>query len=804
MRGLLRGARRLTRRSELTCILLLTLGIGGVTTIFSLLDSVALRPLPYDRPEQLVQIAAGVAGLRDLKEVSWTKFRFLAEQSRDLAAVASYYQGQFALTEKGHPELLAGARVSESFLRVLQVRPLLGRDFLSSEQQPGGPAVALLSHGFWQRRFGGDPSVVGRSVSIEGAPTTVIGVLPEDVRFPFAEVQVWLPRPGEAEFVSRRWIEQGAGYLQVIARLRPASDLRQARLEADRLSSAYREAQPGQLDVAHSLVLTPLSDSLVGTTRDTLAVLLGAVFLVLAIASANAANLLLVEGLRRRQEMAVRLALGASRRALLLERVAEIGWIAAVAGVLGSAVAFLGVKMLVTLQPADLPRIAEAAVSGKALAFALGTTALTAFLSGLAPAMRLLRDAPVSLLGSAERNVTTSRGVRRVQGLLVAGEIALALVLLSATGLLLRSLARVDGIEVGFDPGQLFSVQVTLPPAAHPGLAAQNAFFEELVGQVRALPGVSAAALVEYPPGGGAPHTRAVAEGQEAIPSERQMLVHRALVSEGYFQALGVRLLRGRDFDPRTPPDAPLTAVINRSFERQCFPGQDALGKRIRLRTGALAEVIGVVEDTQQNALEQAKEPMIFLPRRQAGADLSPPNFMHLLVRTSLPGAGLTQALRRLVDRLDPAQPMADVTPVAQLFASATARRTLTARLFGAFSALALALGVLGVYAVASHAVIERRREIAVRMALGATERRVVLEVLGLAARWIVPGLLIGVPGALLVGRALASELFEAQPADALQIALASLIMTIVGFVAALLPARRAAREHPAPSLHQS
>jgi len=803
--GALVTLRALLRRPGVgvTCVLILGLAIGGNTAIFSLLDAVALRPLPYRAAGELVQIGAAVQGLADLKEISWPKFQALAAQSRDLAAVAAYYENRFGLTERERTEELAGARVSAGFFRVWGVQPVLGRTFAADEQARGGPDVVLLSYGYWRQRFGGDRGVLGRKLEIEGLPTTIIGVVPDTLRFPFAGVQIWLPRPDEAGFISPKWLDQGAGYLQMVARLRRGVPARAAQAEADGIAADYRARLPGQLDQAHRLVLVPLDEHLVGAARSTLWILLGAVFAVLCIACADAANLLLAAGVMRRREQAVRAALGASRRRLLGEALLESGLIGGAACLLGSGLAFAGLKLLVAAHPADLPRIADAGLSPRALAFDLAVTLLAVVLAGAAPALQTLRSDPAKLLAEGQRGTAGSRWMTRGQGLLVTGEIALALILLSAAGLLLRSLQHVNAIELGFDPRRLLSVQLTLPEAKHPGVAERRVFFEELLARAGSMGGVKAAALAEYPPGVGAPHTRLSVEGQPPVPPERQPLVLRAIVSAGYFRTLGTRFVRGRDFDPRTAPDAPLTAVVNRSLERQLFGGQDPLGARIRVRTGTVAEVIGVVEDTQQDPLEAGKEPMVFFPQRQAGADLSPPNFMTLLVRTDLPAAGFAAALRRAVDTVDPGQPLAEVTPVAEALAAGTARRRLTTGLLSAFSALALALSVLGVYGVLAHAVAQRRRDIGVRMALGASRPRAVRYVLDLGARWIVAGLLLGGLGSFAAGRALASQLFEVSAAGGAHLAVATSTMAAVALLGCVLPAWRAARVDPATALRQ-
>jgi putative ABC transport system permease protein len=804
LREIGQSSRRLRKRPGLavTAIVTLALAIGANTAIFSLLDTVALRPLPYRDADRLVQIGAAVTGQKDLQEVSWPKFQALAAQSRETAALTAYYQGAFGLTEKDRPEQLSGERVSGGFFAVWGVRPILGRTFSAEEQKRGGPNVVLLSNAYWQKRFAGDRAVLGRSLDVEGVPTTVVGVLPDVLRFPFGDVQIWLPRPDDANFLSRRALELGAGYLQVAARLRPGVSLAAAQREIDRVTAAYKASLPGQLDIRYPLAAVPMNELLVGASRTTLLVLLAAVGLVLLIACADVANLLLADGLSRRREIAACVALGAGRRQIFGQALRESLLIAGAGGLLGVFLAYWGLQLLVAANPADLPRIGEAEISGRALAFAVLVTAMAGVLAGLAPAWQTLRTDPKSFLAEGERGAAGGVRASWGQGLLVTFQIALALVLLSAAGLLLRSLERVNGMALGFAPDHLLFVQVTLPDAKYPGVAERRVFFEGLLDRVRALPGVQSAALVETPPVGGGSHTKLTVEGQAPLPPDQQPLVLRVIAGAGYFRTLETRFLAGRDFDPKVAPDAPPTAIITRALRDLYFAGKSPLGQHLLLR-GATSpvEVVGVVEDVQQQPLEEGIEPMVFLFQHQAGPDLSPPNFMNLAIRTNLPVAGVAAALRREVSALDPGEPLPEMTTMSALLATATARRRLTTGLFSGFSALALVLCLLGIYGVVAHSIFLRRREIGVRMALGAAKGQVLENVLRLGARWIVPGLVLGAIGSYFAGRALASQLFEVAPTDWLHFAAAAALLGGIAFLACLLPARKATRIDPAVTL---
>jgi len=804
IRDIGQSIRRLLRRPGLTAtaVVTLTLAIGANTAIFSLLDTVALRPLPYRDADQLVKIGAAVPGQDDLQEVSWPKLQALTEQSRETSAVAGYYQSTFGLTEKDRPEELSGFRVSGGFFDVWGVQPVLGRIFTADEQKPGGPNVALLSYGFWRQRFGGDRSIVGRSLELEGVPTAIVGVLPEVLRFPFGDVQVWLPRPDEVNFMPRKYVDLGAGYLQVTARLKPGVSLTAAQREIDGIVAAYKQDRPGQLDTAYGLAAKPLNELLVGSTRSTLLILLAAVTLVLLIACADVANLLLADGLSRRREIAARVALGAGRRQIFGQALRESLLIAGAGGVLGVLLAHWALRLLVAANPADLPRIHEVTLSGRALAFALLVTAVAGILAGLAPAWQTLRTDPKTFLAEGDRGAAGGARASWGQGLLVTTQVALALVLLSAAGLLLRSLQHVNGMELGFDPEGLLFVQVTLPEAKYPGVNERRVFFEDLQDRVRRIPGVQGAGLIEYPPTAGAPHMALSVEGRPPLPPDQQTLVLRGITSAGYFDALKTRFLDGHDFDPRIAPDAPQTAIISRSLRDLVFPGENPLGQRVRLRgTDAPIEIVGVVEDIQQNPLEAGMEPMIFLFQHQAGPDLSPPNYMSLAIRSNLPMAGVADALRREVSALDPGEPLPEMQTMSAMLATATARRRLTTGLFSGFSALALVLSLLGIYGVVSHSIFLRRREIGVRMALGANHLQVLANVLRLGARWILPGLVLGAIGSYFAGRGLASQLFEVEPTDWLHLVVAAAILGSIAFLACLVPARKATRIDPATTL---
>ncbi len=802
-RSILRPLRRRPGLSAAS-IAVLTLAIGANTAIFSLLDTVALRPLPYPHAERILKVGSRVPGQRDLQEVSWPKFLALESGLGGRARLAAYYQTACGLTEESGPQELAGTRVSRGFFDVFGVAPLVGRTFDAAEQTAGGPRAVLLSAAFWQRRFAGDRSVVGRTLAIDGAPTTVVGVLPETLRFPFGDVDVWLPRPDDATFLSPEALRRGAGYLQVAARLEPTATAAATTAEIAAIEARYARDLPEQMDLHYPLATVPLGDALLGSTRTTFWILLAAVGVVLWIACADVASLLLADGLLRRRELAARLALGARPSDLIRLALAESLTLAGIGALLGVVLAYGGLRLLVAAQPADLPRIGDAAVSMPALLFTLLMTALAAALAGIAPAWQATSADPRAFLAEGDRGGSAGRRTGRAQRLLAAAQIALALALVSAAGLLLQSLARVRGAELGFVPRDLVSIQITLPAARHAGVEEQRLFFEDLLTRARALPGVEAAALAEYPPAGGTPHTHVAPAGAALPPPEKQPIVGRVIVSPGYVRAIGAHLQAGHDLDPALGPGTPLQALVNRSFEAAVLGGEPAVGRRLLLRNGTLAaEVVGVVDDIQQSTVEEGSEPILYLSAHQAGAELVPPNFSHLLLRSHLAPAALTAAVRETLRGLDPGQPMPEASAVEQSLAAATAPRRLTTSLFAGFSALALLLSLLGIYGVVAHGVAARRREFGLRMALGANRRRVLAEATALGVRAIVPGVVCGMAAAYGVGRALSSQLFRVAPTDWRTIGASAAAIVAVALLACLVPARRASRVDPAVALRQ-
>jgi putative ABC transport system permease protein len=795
------GLRRLRQSPVFTLIavLVLGLGIGASSAIFSLLDAVVLRPLPYPDPDRMVRIwlHSPEEGL-DQSPSSVPRLRMLREAGL-FAALTAYHDEDFNLTERGDPEVLHGERIDHEFFAVWGIAPLLGRHFSAADDQKGGADVVMLSAGFWRRRFGGDPGLVGKTLRLEGRPHTVVGVMPDVLRFPFRTVQVWLPRAQEMALLPEATVERGAGFLDLAARLKPGTSLPAVRKDALRIGDRYSKTFPSNLDAPFRFEMAPMAGQLVGgEVRSRLGLLLGAVVLVLLIACADVANLLLVQGLARRKEVAIRMAMGASAGRVIRQQVAEGVALALLGSLVGLALAWAGLRLLIAAHSANLPRLDQVGIDGRMLLFTLLLSLLTGVLFSLIPALQSLRAGAAAQLKESSRGSTAGPGRTRAQGLFVAAEVALALVLLIGAALLIGSFRRLTEVDLGFNPAKLLSMRLTLPSTKYPDRGSQRVFYETVLERVRSLPGVESAAMADALPIQGSAQAPVAAEDHPpATPADRTY-AFMMNVSPGFFRTLETPLVKGNGFDPGMPPDAPITAVINESMARQYFPGQDPVRKRLILGKYPV-EVVGVARDVQQLGPEVRNTPGFFLPLRRHGE--LPMPVMHLLVRTTLPPAAVAASVRREVAAVDPEQPVADVETLDEVVADALAGRRLTMGLLSGFSAVALLLCALGIYGLIAHSVTTRRQEIGVRMALGARQDQVLAVVMRQGLRWVLLGLAAGLLAALLLSQTLSGLLYGVSARDPLYYLTAPLILGLVALLACYLPARRAAEVEPAVTL---
>jgi len=801
------GCRRLLRQPGFTLIALLALalGIGANTAIFSLLDAVVLKPLPYPDSDRIVAVWATSPeqGLPQT-EMSFPKLRALGEQAKGLAAVTGYAEEPMNLTERGDPLSLDGMRITSGFFDVWGIEPVLGRRFTAAEDRKGGANVVLLSAGLWRRRYAGDRGILGRALRIDGKSYTVVGVMPDVLRFPFSQVELWVPRPNEIGFLPEAAVEGGSGYLTAAARLVPGASLDGARAEAERISGHYAEQYRGNGDASFRVKLVPMNEQLIGPLRGALLLLLGAVGFVLLIACADVGNLLLAQGLARRREIAIRMAIGASRAAVVRQLLAEGAVLALAGGLVGLLLASWGLRLLVAANPADLPRLAEVGVDGRVLAFTLVTALVAGVVFSLAPALQTVRaDAKPALSQGGRGSTGGAGGARsRTQAAFVVAEVALALILLIGAGLLVQSFRRLSGVDLGFEPKNLLVLPISLPTSKYADAERQRVFFEQALDRARALPGVESAGLADYLPILGTAHVALAVEGRPLPAADKQPLVWRLMVAPGTFRTFGARLVKGHDFAADAAPAGPLAAVINNALARQYFGAENPLGKHILMGRNHLpAEVIGVVDDMQEMGLDTPKEPEFFLSTHQSRPALAPATAMQLLVRTSLPPVAAARQVRRAVLALDPEQPVADLQTMEGIIAGSLASRRLTTGLLSGFSAAALGLCLLGIYGVVAHAVSLRTKEIGVRMALGALPGHVLSAVTRQGLLWVSAGLVLGLAAALALSRVMASQLFEVSATDPVYFVGAPIVLALVALLACYLPARRAARIEPAITL---
>ena len=780
----------------LVAVATLALGIGANSAIFSIVNAVLLSPLPFEEPERLVMVSQVWEGRPTV--YSPQNFLDLEAAAQSFAALAVVDQSGVTLTGRGAPERIEGAEVGAPFFRVLRVQPVLGRGFLPGENEPGHDKVAVLSHRLWRERFGGDPGIVGQSVQLNRESYAVIGVAPPGFAYPEG-ASIWTPMEYDEQLRTK---SRGAWYLTVIGRLGPGVTLAHAREEvstiAARLAAQYKEINEGVGGTVRSL-----HEATVGSSRTALLVLLSAVGLVLLIACVNVANLLLARAAAREGELAVRAALGAGRGRLLRQLLTESLLLAALGGAAGILLASLSLDTLLALQPEGVRRLGEVRIDQAVVAFAAGLAVLTGMLFGSVPALQLLRRATSQSLREGGRGLLAGRG-HRLRGGLVVGQIALAMVLLAGAGLLFRSFVRLRQVDPGFRAPGALTFRIALPQSAYGDEARRVAFFDELLPQLGALPGVRSAGMVMgLPMGGTRINLSFEVQGRPALPLAQQPSMEMRVASPGYFEAMGIPLLRGRGFTPDDREGSTQVVVLSRSAVRRFFPGEEPLGKSIRMgwRRGegkppAGGEVVGVVGDVKELGLAEEYPPEIYLPYAQL-----PVESMDVLLRTAVSPMTLATGAARVVHGLDPELPVARLRTLDEIVARSVSQPRFYMLLLGAFAATALFLAALGIFGVMSYAVVQRSREISIRVALGADPAHILGTVLGQALRLAVLGVGAGLAGAVALSRTIASLLFELSPTDPATLGAVAVLLASVALLASYLPARRATRVDPLVAL---
>jgi predicted permease len=786
------------REFTLIAVAIVAIGIGANTAVFSIVDAALLRPLPFKDPVRLF-ILSGSNPKRAITDgpFSYPAFVELAARDSMLSGLAAIANERFNATDGDRPEQLPGGRVSASFFDVLGINPALGRAFTAAEDRTGAPNVVIIGRRYWIRRFSGNASVIGATLTLNGAPHTVVGALGIELPPPFDDVDVWAPRVDEITGFPRTLITGGLGYLTAVARIAPGVRVEQAQSEVDAIARAYARANPTNTDADPdaSLRLAPIRERTVGSARSPLLVLMGAVALVLLIACANVANLLLVRATARSQEAAVRLALGATRWDLTRWMCSETLLLALAAGALGVLVAFWSVD-LATSALQGLPRGSEIAVDGRVLTFSLSVSIAAGLIFGLIPAALAARQSPVGALKSGGRGATASR--RGPRNALVIAEVALSLMLLVGAGLLLQSLGRLARVPVGFTPDGLLTFRVTLPTSTYSDPASMRSFIARLMPALEATPGVArAAASMALPP---AMTTMApyVTADQPMIAIGERPVGQWSAVTPDYFATLGIPIVAGRAIAAADTEQSPLVVVISQGLARRAWPNASPIGKKILVgRFPGFADVVGVAGDVKNNGL--AREPMVemYTPYRQR-----PWPRMQFAVRSA--GGDplvLVNAVRSAVREVDRELPITQVETMDAALADSIATERLMAWLLFAFAAVALVMAAAGLYGVIAYTVTQRTQEIGVRMALGADPRSVVRLVAAEGLRLTAAGMMAGTLAAAAVSRAMRGMLFDVSPADPLTYAVVLVLFAATACAALIVPARRALRVEPLTAL---
>jgi putative ABC transport system permease protein len=781
----------------LVAVVTLGLSIGINTAVFSVVYAALVRPLPFAEPEHLVVAAAenkrgGAAEVRGVAPADFVDWR---AQSRAFDGLAAYTGGGLTLDGGGAPESIAGVRVSEDFFSMLGVSAARGRALSTEEFDAGAGRVVVLSHRLWQRRFGADPSVVGRQLQlVGGASAAVVGVMPEQFRYP-SYAEVWSPLPRQSGELQQRT----SRYFTAVGRVKQGMTQAQAQEELGGVAARLAQSYP-QSNADWGVRLIPLRDTLVGVrARSALLILFGAVGFVLLIACANITNLLLARSTARYKEVAIRAALGATRWRVVRQLLSESVLLTVLGGALGVVLALWGVEALLALVPEDLrfARLDEARVDGWVLAFTAGVSLLTGVIVGLLPGLKVSKPDLNLALKETGRGATSEAKVRRARGLLVVAEIAVTLVLLVGAGLLLRSFIRLQQTELGFEPRNLLTLTVNAPTQLYGQNAQRAAYFGQMRERLASLPGARDAAVTSSLPLDWVLNFSYSVEGRPARPGDEPQADYLS-VSPNYFDVMRIRLLRGRGFTERDAEGAPAVALINETMARRVFPGEDPLGKRLTIdymerRVGL--EIVGVVADTKQMVGEATNIQIYdcYLQRPWLSSAF--------VVRTDGDPSALSASAQKAVREVDASRAAAAVKTMEQLLSESVAQPRFYAQLLAAFACVALLLAAVGVYGVMSYTVTQRTHEIGIRIALGARGGDVVRMVVRQGMTLALCGVAAGLAAAFALTRVMSSLLYDVSATDALTFALVSLILTTAALLACLVPARRATKVDPMEAL---
>ena len=795
--------RQMGKRPGFTSVIVLTmaLGIGANAAIFSLLDAILLRPLPYNQPESLVKIWSRFTGIGipgDQNWVSAPEFRDYQQLNHSFSDLAAISSGAFNLGVKGSPQRVVGSSVSPNLFNMLGAQPLFGRVFLPEEGQPGRDKEVVLSYGLWQRVFGGNRNVIGSTIAIDGVPMSVVGVIPAGFSYP-DQSEIWGPLAFSPDDLSEN--SRGGHGLEVLGRMKPGLSMAQVQEDMDRVAKTMIEqhASYPYAKYGFGVIMHPLLEETVGDVKPSLLVLMAAVGLVLLIACANIANLLLTRSAERQQEMETRLALGASGGRLMRQLLTESVVLALTGGLVGIAITPWILHGLIAISAKTLPRAVHTSIDARALALTAVICLLTGTLFGLAPALQVGRKRHFDALKSG-RN-TEGRRPKRLRSALVICETALSLLLVAGAGLLLRSFAQILKVDPGFRPEGVLTLQVALPDAIYSKPEQIRGFYSALLERVQRLPGVQSAGAVSGLPlgGDGGSGTTTIDTVSVALEDTTPEADQRA-VTPDYFKAMGIALVRGRAFSPGDTDGAPPVAIVDETLAQTYWPNQDPIGKRVhmggRKSTAPWMTVVGVVKHVRNRTLETRSRVEVYWPENQ-----SPRSGMTLAIQASGNPMTLVPTIQREVNAIDPDLPVYRVRTMGEVMGESLQRRRMALILLAGFAGLALLLASIGIYGVMSYAVAQRRIEIGLRMALGADRGQVLRMMVGNGMATIAVGLAVGLILALALTRLMRGLLFGVHASDPLALGGATVLLVVAALLAIFIPARRATKVNPMVAL---
>ncbi|MFP5264165.1 MAG: ADOP family duplicated permease [Blastocatellia bacterium] len=787
------GLRMLAKRPgfALVAIITLALGIGANTAIFSVVNTVLLRPLPYKDADRLVAVWED-GSEQGFPRNSTTPANFIdwRDQNQVFEGMAALGRQSFNLTGAGEPEKIDGRRVSANLFDLLGVEAHLGRGFLPEEDQPGANRVVVLSYGLWQRRFGSDAGIIGKALNLNGESYAVVGVMPPRFQFPSREDEMWVPMA----FGSREAVNRGRHFLEVIARTKSGITLQQVQAEMNTIAARLQQQYP-DINNSTGCVVVSLHEQVVGDIKTALLVLLGAVGLVLLIACANVANLLLARAAVRQKEIAIRVALGAGHVRLIRQFLTESILLSVLGGGAGLLMALWGISLLKAFIPENISQVQAVAVDARVLVFTLLVSLLTGLIFGLAPMTQASKvDLNETLKEGGRDSAAGSRG-NRIRSLLVITEVAVSLILLVGAGLLINSFMRLSHIDPGFRASNLLTMRIMLPPLKYPDHARRSAFYTDLIRRVEALPGVRSAAVTNWIPLVLQGDTVGITiEGRpDPGPAERPDVVTR-VVSPHYFTTMGIELLQGQEFGEQSRINSRPVIVISETMARRLWPGENPIGKRVTPgradNPDDWCEIIGVVKDVRQFQLDADPKPQMYFTYEQAG--FFAPN--HLVVRTNVEPQSLAATVRATVWEIDKDQPVSNISTMEDILSESVARQRFSTLLLGIFAAVALILAAVGIYGVMSYSVAQRTREIGIRMALGAQTSDVLKLVIVQGMKLALSGVTVGLIGAYALTRLMQSLLFGVSATDPLTFVLIAFLLAGVALLACYIPARRAVK----------